>query len=157
MQDPSAFASFFTGAAKDVFTQWLVLFDLNEKILNMTETGDRFPAENYVTPVCCVLMQPSSPLFLINKSLDILTGLHNAGESALRHVAKIQALPQFLAGLVHRLCDDEDARNAVGGTCGMMADACLELLCHVVIKGCVDRTLQASASFLCSLVFSRLL
>jgi hypothetical protein len=153
VKDTSAFTSFFAGAGRDVFTKWLVLFDLNEKICNMTETGDRFPAEHYVAPVAAVLMQQGSPLFVINKSLDILTGMHNAGESALRHMCKIAAFPEFLVTLVERLCDDEDARNAVGGSCGLMADACMELLCNVVIKCCAERTLQARHFLLSCVLF----
>jgi hypothetical protein len=146
VKDPSAFTNFFSGASKDVFSKWLVLFDLNEKILNMTETGDRFPAEHYVPPVVALLMQRESPFFVINKCLDVLTGLHNAGESALRHMCKIAALPQYLAGLVDQLCRDEAARNAVGSY-GMMADTCIELLCNIVIKCCAEHSLQVSYCF----------
>jgi hypothetical protein len=141
VKDPSAFTNFFTSSSKDAFSQWLVLFDLNEKILNMTETGDRFPAEHYVPTLVTLLMHPSSPLFIITKCLDILTGLHNAGESALRHMCKIEPLPSFLAELVYQLCDSEEARNAVGAY-AMMADSCIELLCNIVIKSGVDRLLQ---------------
>ncbi len=113
VKDPSAFTSFFTGPTKDTFSKWLVLFDLNEKILNMTETGDRFPAEHYVPTLVTSMMQRDSPFFIITICLDILTGLHNAGESALRHMCKIESLPTFLAELVDQLCDSEEARDAL--------------------------------------------
>lgn len=141
VKDAAAFANFFSGASQDIFSQWLVLFDLNEKILNMTETGDRFPAEHYVPTVVSVLMQREARLFVVNKCLDILTGLHNAGESALRHMCKIAALPQHLSGLVEQLLRDDAARNAVGSP-GLMADACVDLLCNIVIKCCAENTLQ---------------
>jgi hypothetical protein len=93
-------------------------------------------------------MQIDSPLFVVNKCLDVLSGLHQAGESAIRHMCKIAALPQFLARLVDQLCEDEDARNAVGA-CGLMACSCIELLCNIVIKCCVDHTLQVQLFLLC--------
>jgi hypothetical protein len=145
VKDPGAFTSFFSGPPKDVFSKWLVLFDINEKLLNSTQTGDRFPAEHYVPSVAALLMHTDSPLFVVNKCLDVLSGLHQAGESAVRHMCKIAALPQFLARLVDQLCEDEDARNAVGA-CGLMACSCIELLSNIVIKCCVDHTLQVSLS-----------
>lgn len=155
VKDPSAFTSFFTGPAKDTFSKWLVLFDLNEKILNMTETGDRFPAEHYVPTLVTLMMQRDSPFFIITKCLDILTGLHNAGESALRHMCKIESLPTFLAALVDQLCDSEEARDAVGAY-AMLADSCIELLCNIVIKSCADRLLQVCNHLIfCIDVFDR--
>jgi hypothetical protein len=145
VKDPAAFTDFFRGPSKDVFSKWLVLFDLNEKILNSTQTGDRFPAEHYVPPVVAVLMQKDSPLFIISKCLDILTELHNAGESALRHMCKIPALPQFLTRLVDQLLIDEEARNAVGA-CAMMADACIALFSNLVIKCCAQQSPQVYCS-----------
>jgi hypothetical protein len=141
VKDSSAFTNFFSGPSKNIFSKWLVLFDLNEKLLNSTQTGDRFPAEHYVPPVATLLMQSDTPLFVVNKCLDVLSGLHQAGESAVRQMCKIDALPQFLARLVDQLCQDEDSRNAVGA-CGLMACSCVELLCNIAIKCCADHALQ---------------
>jgi hypothetical protein len=88
-----------------------------------------------------VLLRKDSPFFIISKCIDILVQLHNAGESAVRHMCKIEALPQFLAGLVEQLFDDESSRNTVG-TCGLLAEACIKLLCDMVIKCCAENLLQ---------------
>jgi hypothetical protein len=48
VKDVDAFASFVSDASKDIFSKWLVLFDLLDKVINCTQTHDRFDAIRYV-------------------------------------------------------------------------------------------------------------
>jgi hypothetical protein len=48
VKDVDAFAAFFSDASKDFFSKWLVLFDLLDKVINCTQTRDRFDAMRYV-------------------------------------------------------------------------------------------------------------
>ena len=153
VKDPDAFATFFSDASKDVFSKWLVLFDLLDKVLNCTQTRDRFDANRYVPTLVSVLMQKDTPLFIISKCLDILGLLHDVGERALRVMCTIEDFPRFLADLLDRLWYDEDCRRAVG-MCAMMAETCVVLLCNIVIKCCSDNLLQVSYFLLRVLMFS---